>query len=99
MNKVELIEALAGRTELPKSDVSRVLEALFAPTGIVTSELRKGGRVRFSGFGSFHSRTRPARLGRDPRTGSKIPIGSWTVAVFRPAQSLRDVLNRRGSSG
>jgi len=95
VNKSDLITAVAGRTDLPKADVQRVIEALFGEAGVVGTELRRGGRVQISGFGSFQVRKRPARTGTDPRTGDVIQIKAAIVPVFRPGQALRDGVNRR----
>lgn len=95
MNKSDLIDALADKTEVPKADVSRVLEALFGDAGVVGNELRRGGKVQISGFGSFQVRKRPARAGTDPRTGHAIQIKAAIVPVFRPGQALKETLNRK----
>lgn len=95
MNRTELVEALANRTGMPKAAASRVVETLFGRSGILSNELKKGGRVQITGFGTFRSRRRTARLGHNPRTGRAIRIPAVTLPVFRAGQTLKDQLNRR----
>ncbi len=71
MNRNDLVDAVAERTGLAKSDAARAVEALL---GAVTDALSKGETVTLSGFGSFVAKTRAARTGRNPRTGESIAI-------------------------
>lgn len=93
MNKAELIEALAGRANLSKADASRAVDALFNGDGVIAGEMRGGGRVQVTGFGTFQVRDRQARTGRDPRTGQPIQIKAAKVPAFKAGQVLKDVLN------
>ena len=93
MNKTELIEALASAAQLSKADAGRAIEALFAADGVISSELRKGGKVQITGFGSFLARKRAARTGRDPRTGQALQIAAATIPAFKPGQALKDAVN------
>ena len=95
MTKQELVAEVAKQVALSRTKALAVIDALFAPTGIIPAELRKGRRVLITGFGHFETRTRAARNGRDPRTGKSIAIKSSTAPVFRPGKPLRDSLNRR----
>lgn len=95
MNKTKLIEALVDRGGLSKADAARVIEALFGTSGVIATELKRGGRVQITGFGSFLARKRPGRLGRDPRTGRAIPIKASVAPLFRAGQALKEVLNRK----
>lgn len=95
MTKQELVAEVAKQVALPRSKALAVVDALFGPAGIISTELRKGRRVLITGFGHFEARTRAARNGRDPRTGRSIAIQSSTAPVFRPGKPLRDALNRR----
>ena len=79
MNKVELIESLASRTNLSKADAGRAVDALFTADGVIASALRGGGRVQITGFGTFQVRDRAARTGRDPRTGQPIAINTLSL--------------------
>ncbi len=93
MNKAELIESLASRTNLSKADAGRAVDALFTADGVIAGELRGGGRVQITGFGTFQVRDRAARTGRDPRTGQPIAIKAAKVPAFKAGQGLKDALN------
>jgi DNA-binding protein HU-beta len=93
MNKSDLAQALASRTDLSKTDATRVVEAIFTPEdGLITGALRQGDRVQITGFGTFETRERKARTGRNPRTGKEIRIGPTTSASFRPGKALKDAV-------
>ena len=89
MNKNELIEAVAERTGLAKSDAARAVEAVL---GSVTEALQRGDAVALSGFGTFLSAVRAARTGRNPRTGETLAISASRVPKFKPGKSLKDAL-------
>jgi len=95
VNKAELIEALVDRGSLKKAGAARVIEALFGTGGLIATELKRGGRVQITGFGSFLVRKRLARTGRDPRSGRAIPIKASMAPLFRAGQALKEVLNRK----
>jgi len=95
MTKHELVTELAQRLALSRAKAAETIEALFGRGGIVSGELRKGGRVQITGFGQFETKTRAPRNGRDPRTGRSIAIKASTAPVFRPGQPLRDLLKKR----
>lgn len=91
MNKSELVQELANRTNMTKAEASRAVDALFNPdSGIVSGALKKGDKVQITGFGTFETRERQARTGRNPRTGKEIKIGPTTSASFRPGKALKD---------
>lgn len=95
MNKSDLVNALAGRTKMSKAEAGRTVEALFAPSGIVASELKKGVKVQITGFGNFETRKRNARKGRNPRTGKEIQIKASVAPVFRAGKGLKDAVRKR----
>jgi DNA-binding protein HU-beta len=95
MTKQELVVELARRLAVSRAKAAEMIDTLFGSGGIVSSELRKGGRVQITGFGQFETRTRAARPGRDPRTGRSIAIKASTAPVFRPGQPLRVAVNRK----
>jgi DNA-binding protein HU-beta len=93
MNKSEMAQALASKTDLNKADATRAIEAIFSPEdGLITEALRQGDRVQITGFGTFETRERKARTGRNPRTGHEIRIGPTTSASFRPGKALKDAV-------
>ena len=90
MNKTELIAAIAERTELSKKDAEAALKAF---TETVAEELVKGGKVQLVGFGTFEVSERPAREGRNPRTGETIKIAAAKNPKFKAGKALKDALN------
>jgi len=95
VNKSDLIRALAAKTKLSRADAGRTVEALFAPTGLIATELRKGSKVLISGFGNFETRKRSARRGRNPRTGKEIQIRASVATVFRAGKGLKETIGKR----
>jgi len=95
VNKSELAQKLAERTNLSKSDATKAVDALFsANNGIIAHALKSGDKVQITGFGSFETRKREARTGRNPRTGKEIKIGPSTSAAFRAGKGLKDTVGR-----
>lgn len=93
MNKSELIQQLADRTDLTRSDAQKAIDALFSSDdGIIAQALKSGEKVQITGFGSFETRKREARTGRNPRTGKEIKIGPSTSAAFKSGKGLRDTV-------
>jgi len=90
VNKSELVEHIANQADISKAAATRALDAI---TGAVRTTLKKGGTVSLVGFGSFSVTKRPARTGRNPRTGATIKIKSAKVPKFRPGKALKDALN------
>ncbi len=90
MNWNDLIDAVAGKTDLKKSDASKVVDAVFDSIG---EALKGGEEVRLVGFGTFSVAKRAASEGRNPRTGERIRIAASRQAKFRPGKGLRDKLN------
>ena len=73
MNKTELIAAVAEKAEISKKDAEKAVKAF---TDAVAEELAKGGKVQLVGFGNFEVSERPAREGRNPRTGETMTIAA-----------------------
>lgn len=90
MNKTELIETLASKTESSKASVARVLDAF---TETVSEELTKGNSVQLVGFGSFVTSNRAARTAKNPRTGDPVKVEAKTVAKFKPGSKLAEAVN------
>jgi DNA-binding protein HU-beta len=90
VNKNDLVDAVAERTGLAKSDAARAVEAVL---GTVTETLQKGDQVALSGFGTFVAKARAARTGRNPRTGEAIAIPASRVPAFKAGKALKDALN------
>lgn len=85
MNKVELINALAEKASMTKVDARKALDALLE---VAKDELKKGGKIALVGFGTLNVNERPARQGRNPRTGKSIKIGPKRIVKFKAASNL-----------
>jgi DNA-binding protein HU-beta len=95
MNKSELVQELASKTDMTRADAQRSVDALFNPKdGVLTRALKKGDRVQITGFGTFETRKRKARTGRNPRTGKEIKIGPTVSPSFRPGKALKDAVKK-----
>ena len=95
MTKQDLVDAVAKRLGVTKARANEITELFFSESGLIATELRRGGRVTVSGFGTFETRARAAREGRNPRTGKALSITAATVPAFRAARGLRDLVNRK----
>ncbi len=91
MNKAELIEAIAAGSKLTKADSGRALDAFLDAT---TKALKKGDKLTLVGFGTFSVTKRPARTGRNPKTGKAIKIAAKKVAKFKAGAALAKVVNK-----
>ena len=91
MNKTELIAAVAEKAELSKKDAEKAVKAF---TDVVSEELAKGGKVQLVGFGNFEVSERPAREGRNPRTGETMTIAASKTPKFKPGKALKDEINK-----
>lgn len=85
MNKAELVNVMAEKAGLTKVDAKKALDAFL---GAATGAIKKGERISLVGFGSFSTAKRPAREGRNPRTGAKIKITAKKVVKFKAAANL-----------
>ena len=93
MNKTELAERLAEKCDLSKAKAAEVVGCIFdtAPgQGIIAAELDAGRKVEITGFGSFSTKHRAARQGRNPATGATIQIAARSAPVFKAGKGLKD---------
>jgi DNA-binding protein HU-beta len=90
MNKAELIDAVADAADISKAAAARSVDTVLE---VITESLKKGNAVTLVGFGTFSTRRREARTGRNPRTGEPIQIGASNLAVFKAGKALKDALN------
>ena len=91
MNKTEFIAAVAEKAEISKKDAEKAVKAF---TDVVTEELVNGGKVQLVGFGNFEVSERPAREGRNPRTGETMTIAASKTPKFKPGKALKDEINK-----
>lgn len=91
MTKSELIERLVQRhTHLSQKDVELAVKSLLEE---VSRALASGGRIEIRGFGSFSVHHRPARMGRNPKTGESVHIPEKYVPHFKPGKEMRERVN------
>ncbi len=89
MNKTELVEAVAKSAGLSKADAGKAVDAFVDS---VTNALVKGDKVTLIGFGTFETRKRAARTGRNPQTGKELKIAASTVPAFKAGKKLKDAV-------
>lgn len=89
MNKTELVEAVAKKANATKKDTEAILNA-FIET--VQKTVKSGKKVQLIGFGTFESRKRAAREGRNPQTGKTIKIAASKVPAFKPGKAFKDLV-------
>lgn len=89
MNKTELIAAVAEKTGLSKKDTEAAVNATLLT---ITETLKAEEKVQLVGFGSFEVKTRAARVGRNPKTGTEIEIPQTKTPVFKAGKALKDAV-------
>jgi integration host factor subunit beta len=91
MIRSELLQSLAAdNPDLRPEEVEQVLDIFFDE---ITERLAEGGRVELRGFGTFSTRGRDARTGRNPRTGESVSVPAKRVPYFKPGKEIRERLN------
>ncbi|MCL6599334.1 HU family DNA-binding protein [Alicyclobacillus macrosporangiidus] len=88
MNKVDLINKVAEQTGLKKKDAEAAVNSVFSA---IEEALAAGEKVQVIGFGTFETRKRSARSGRNPQTGEVISIPESTVPAFKPGNRLKEL--------
>jgi DNA-binding protein HU-beta len=93
MTKDDFSAKLAGKCDLSKAKAREVIDCIFTTdsgSGIIAVELDAGRDFTVTGFGTFGTRRRKARMGRNPQTGQSIHIPAMTVPTFRAGKGLKD---------
>jgi DNA-binding protein HU-beta len=93
MNKTELAEKLAKKCDLSKSGAAEIVDCIFSTNpgnGIIAIELDAGRDVVITGFGTFASKHRAARTGRNPATGETIQLAAKNYPTFKAGKGLKD---------
>jgi DNA-binding protein HU-beta len=91
MNKAELVNAIAEKTGLSKKDTEATINSFVS---VVSDELAKKEKVQLVGFGTFETRERAARTGRNPQTGKELKIAASTVPAFKAGKALKENVNK-----
>jgi integration host factor subunit beta len=92
MTKAELVEEVARASELNKRDAEVIVETVF---GSIIGALHKGEKVELRGFGSFRTRERGPRRGRNPKTGEPVDVPAKRVPYFKPGKELKEFFTER----
>jgi integration host factor subunit beta len=89
MTKADIVRALADEVGLTRREAAQTLAIVL--DGVIDA-IGEGEKVELRGFGSFRTRKRHARQGRNPRTGARVAVPSKVVPYFKPGKQLREVL-------
>ncbi|MEM8960088.1 MAG: integration host factor subunit beta [Acidobacteriota bacterium] len=95
MTKADLVEQVAHTTALTKKHAELIVNTVFES---IVESLREGDKIELRGFGSFRIRQRNARIGRNPKTGEKVPVPAKRIPYFKPGKELKEMLNHEGQS-
>ena len=90
VTKADLIEEVIRVTELPRKESETVVETVFES---IIEALQKNDKIEIRGFGSFRTRERRGRIGRNPKTGAKVDVPAKRIPFFKPSKELKDFVN------
>lgn len=90
MTKADLIKDVGKAVELSSKDSEVIVDTIF--DNIVKS-LQQGDKIEIRGFGSFRTRQRNARVGRNPKTGARVDVPAKRIPFFKPSKELKDLVN------
>src|ERR1700720_4077562 len=95
VTKADLVEEVVRVTELPRKESEAVVETIFES---IIGALQGGDRIKIRGFGSFRTRQRRGRTGRNPKTGAKVEVPPKKIPFFKPSKELKDHVNSGASA-
>ena len=90
MTKADLIEDISRTTEMSRKDSELIVDTVFES---IVKSLRSGQKIEIRGFGSFRTRERQSRVGRNPKTGARDDVPAKRIPYFKPSKELKDVVN------
>jgi integration host factor subunit beta len=90
MTKADLVDRVNALGDLTRRDSEVIVETLFDS---IIHALRSNDKVEVRGFGSFRTRQRESRIGRNPKTGVRVDVPAKRVPYFKPSKELRDLVN------
>jgi integration host factor subunit beta len=96
MTKADLIEEVSRLAELTRKDSEVIVETIFDS---VVRSLRVGDKIEIRGFGSFRTRQRKPRVGRNPKTGDRVEVPAKKIPFFKPSKELKDLINSTAATG
>jgi integration host factor subunit beta len=91
MTKADLIEEVARVVEFTRKESEVIVESIF---DAVVKSLKENDKIEIRGFGSFRTRQRQARIGRNPKTGSRVEVPAKRIPYFKPSKELKDLVNQ-----
>jgi integration host factor subunit beta len=94
MTKADLIEEVARVTDVTRRDSEVIVETIFDS---IVHSLRAGDKIEIRGFGSFRTRQRNSRVGRNPKTGDRVDVPAKKIPFFKPSKELKDLVNTDGT--
>ena len=95
MTKADLIEEVSRLAELTRKDSEVIVETIFDS---VVRTLRAGDKIEIRGFGSFRTRQRKPRVGRNPKTGDRVEVPPKKIPFFKPSKELKEMVNRESGT-
>src|SRR5271166_3492511 len=90
MTKADLIEEVSRVVEMTRKESEVIVESIFDS---IVKALRGGDKIEIRGFGSFRTRQRQPRIGRNPKTGTRVEVPAKKIPYFKPSKELKDVVN------
>ena len=93
MTKSGLIQLVASEAELNRKDAQTVVNIFF---NSITEALIRGEKVELRGLGSFRTKKRGPRIGRNPQTGEKVDVPSKTIPYFKPGKEFKNIIDNQG---
>ena len=90
MTKADLIEEVSRVVDMTRKEAEVIVEAIFDS---IVRALRTGDKIEIRGFGSFRTRQRQPRIGRNPKTGTRVEVPAKRIPYFKPSKELKDVVN------
>src|SRR5881296_1039527 len=90
MTKADLIEDVSRVIEMSRKDSEVIVETVFES---IVKSLRNGEKIEIRGFGSFRTRQRNSRTGRNPKTGARVDVPAKKIPYFKPSKELKDIVN------
>lgn len=91
VTKAEIVEEISRLIEMKRTESEEIVEIIIQS---IINALRKKDKVEIRGFGSFRTRQRRGRIGRNPKTGEKVEVPPKTIPYFKPSKELKDLVNQ-----
>ncbi|MEX2263642.1 MAG: HU family DNA-binding protein [Bryobacteraceae bacterium] len=95
MTKADLVEEVSRVVEMTRKESEIIVEAIFDS---VVRALRVGDKIEIRGFGSFRTRQRQPRVGRNPKTGARVEVPAKKIPYFKPSKELKDIVNNSAAA-